>query len=279
MQGSSRGSLATARNRLAELAAAADLPQLADDLFAVGQLLAGQTQLRRTLGDASVPAEVKAKLVERVLGGKIGAHALTVVSEAAGLRWSNPFDLVDAVNSLAAQATFQEAEAAGTLDEVEDQLFRFARTVEREPALRAALADPQLPTERKGQLVEALLQGKAEPTAVRIIRAAALSPHRRRPIERVLDGYAELSAEIRQRIVARVTFAREPQDGQLERLAAALGRAYGRAYGREMGLQVEIDPTVLGGVVVRVNDEVLDASIARRLERVRRELGGGAAAS
>jgi F-type H+-transporting ATPase subunit delta len=114
-----------------------------------------------------------------------------------------------------------------------------------------------------------------DPVALRIITASALAPSRRRTLDRSLEAFSQLSAELRQRIIARVTVAVAPDEAQLERLSAALGRGYGRA----MDLQVEIDPRVLGGVIVRVGDEVLDGSVAQRLGRVRRDLGGSALAS
>ncbi|MDQ1688182.1 MAG: F-type H+-transporting ATPase subunit delta [Frankiaceae bacterium] len=275
MQGSSRASIATSRARLAELVGQTDASALSEDLFSVARLLDSEVQLRRVLADPSVPGEARAELAGRLLGDKVSATAVTLVSELVALRWSHPLDMVDAVESLAAQAAFQQALEAGTLDEVEDQLFRFARIVEREPRLRAALTNPALPAERKRELIDALLSAKVDPVALRIITASALAPSRRRTLDRSLEAFSQLSAELRQRIIARVTVAVAPDEAQLERLSAALGRGYGRA----MDLQVEIDPRVLGGVIVRVGDEVLDGSVAQRLGRVRRDLGGSALAS
>lgn len=275
MQGASRTSLVTARARLTELVADADAGVLSEDLFAVAAMLDSEPQLRRALADPSAPGGARAALAQRLLTDKVSATALRITSEVVAMRWSHPLDLVDAVESLAAQASFEQAMAAGTLDEVEDQLFRFARIVERERDLRTALTDSTLPSDRKRALLEGLLASKVDPVALRVISAAAVSPTERRTLERALEGFSQLSATLRERVIARVTTAVLPDQAQLDRLGASLSRIYGR----EMDLQVEVDPQLIGGVVVRVGDEVLDGSIARRLERVRRDLGGSALAS
>jgi F-type H+-transporting ATPase subunit delta len=275
MQGSSRTSLSAARARLSQLVADADATALSEDLFAVTRLLDTQPQLRRALADASAPAGARSGLARRLLDGKVSAPALDLTAEVVSLRWSHPADLVEALESLAAQAALEQAMAAGTLDEVEDQLFRFARIIERDQSRNVALSDPALPAERKGDLLDSLLADKVDPVALRIIRASALGPTRRRTLDHALEGISQLSAELRQRRIARVTAAVAPTEAQLDQLGAALARIYGR----EMDLQVEVDPALLGGVVVRVGDEVLDGSVARRLEHVQRDLGGGQLAS
>ena len=275
MKGASRASLATARARLTELLPDAEAGALSDELFAVTQVLDGEPQLRRALADPSAPGGARAALAQRLLSEKISATALRLVSEVVAMRWSHPLDLVDAVESLAAQASFEQAAAAGTLDEVEDQLFRFARILEGERDLRAALSDATLPADRKRALLDGLLASKVDPVTLRIITAAALSPSERRTLERALEGFSQLSAQLRERVIARVTTAVLPDQSQLDRLGATLARIYGR----EMDLQVEVDPRLIGGVVVRVGDEVLDGSIANRLTRVRHDLGGSAVAS
>ena len=275
MQGASRTSLATAQARLAELVSDADAAVLSEDLFAVTRVLDGEPQLRRTLADSATPGAARADLAKGLLSGKVSDVALRLLAEVVAMRWSHPLDLVDSVEWLAAQASFEQAMKAGTLDEVEDQIFRFARIVDRERELRAALSDRNLPVERKRELLEGLLSGKVDPVSLRIITAAATNPGDRRTLETALASFSELSAKLRERVIAHVTTAVLPDQAQLDRLGATLGRIYGR----EMDLQVEVDPQLLGGVVVRIGDEVLDGSIANRLTRVRRDLGGSAAAS
>ena len=162
------------------------------------------------------------------------------------------------------------AEGDGVLDDVEDELFRFARLLEREPLLRAGLTDPGLPDDRKLGLVRSLLSSRAQPATVRLVEVVVTRP-RGRSVETALEELSRLAAARRQRLVAAVRVAQPLDDAQTRRLAAVLAQIYGR----QVQLQVDVDPGILGGVQVRVGDEVLDGSVARRLQDVRRRLTAG----
>jgi F-type H+-transporting ATPase subunit delta len=271
MLGASRNSLAAARERLARLAepnAGVDLDALSSDLLAVTGLLARELPLRRALTDPSTPAEAKAALIEGLLGDRVGAAARDFLKELVADRWSRPGDLVDGLEALGVLAAFEQAMVNDSLDEVEDELFRFARIVERENSLREALESGWVGADRKRELLAALLDGKVGPMTVRVVTAAAGETVRRRTVSEALDHFSRLAAELRDRMNARVTLAVEPTPEQLERL----GEELSRVFGRRIGLRVEIDPSILGGVVVRVGDQVLDGSIARRLDIAERGL-------
>lgn len=273
MDGVSRDSMRAALARFEEQVAAlpdgSGASQISEGLYAVAGLLDREPSLRRALTDpASTPASRRG-LVDALFAGQLGGLPLATLRELAAAPWSGPADLREAVETVAASAALQAAEGDGALDEVEDELFRFARTLEREPALRAALTDPGLPAERKSALLHGLLDGRSQPATVRLIEVAATRP-RGRSLEAVLDELSRLAAARRQRLVAEVRVARPLDDAQTARLGSALARLYGR----EVALQVDVDPEVLGGVQVRVGDEVLDGTVLRRLETVRRELAG-----
>ena len=68
-----------------------------------------------------------------------------------------------------AKALFEIARAEGSLDEVEDELFRFARSYESSDALRSALADEMIPAEKRQAIVEDLLGGKATQTTIQLV--------------------------------------------------------------------------------------------------------------
>ena len=112
MRGASRASLAEAKQRLGEvLDGDVDPGQLGDELFAVTGLLDAQAGLRRTLSDPTWPAEGKASLVATLLGGKVGDTTLQLVSALVGERWSEPADLTDATEQLAALSIIEQARA------------------------------------------------------------------------------------------------------------------------------------------------------------------------
>lgn len=271
MQGASREALASVRERLtalrAELPDAAGLGTVAEGLFGVVRLLDRENNLRRTLGDPALDAQAKRDLVTGLLGQQVQPLPLGLLGDAVSLRWSSPRDLVDAVEVLAVTAVFLVADADGQLDAVEDELFRFARTVAREPQLRAVLTDRGLDVERKQALIDGLLDGKVAEGTKRIVQALVVTP-RGRTLEDGLEAYARLAADVRSRTLATVVSAVPLDDAQRERLAAGLAAQLGR----QVQLQVEVDPRVVGGVVVRVGDEVIDGSTRHRLAEARRSL-------
>ncbi|MGB8652831.1 MAG: F0F1 ATP synthase subunit delta [Mycobacteriales bacterium] len=271
MQGASREALTSVRERLtalrAELPDAAGVGSIAEGLFAVVRLLDREGNLRRTLGDPALQAQAKEQLLDGLLGGQVDALPLGLLKDVVRQRWSSPRDLVDAVEVLAVTAVFLVADADGELDAVEDELFRFARTVAREPQLRAVLTDRGLDAERKSALLDGLLDGKVKAGTKRIVQALVLTP-RGRTLEDGLEDYARLAADVRARTLATVTAAVPLDEGQRARLAASLSTQLGR----KVALQVEVDPKVVGGVLVRVGDEVIDGSTRHRLAQARRRL-------
>ncbi len=267
----SREAAQATRARLTELAAglpdAAGIAGIADGLFAVVRLLDGAGQLRRTLADPTTPTQSKTDLLDNLLGSQLDPLPMQVLQDLVSQRWSGSRDMVDGIEVLAVQARFLVAEADGTLDTVEDELFRFSRIVAHDPELRAVLTDRGLDPERKTALLDGLLADKADPGTRSIISQLVLTP-RGRTLEDGLAEYAALAADIRSRSVATVTSAIALDDDQQQRLAAALSRSLGR----EVQVQVEVDDKVLGGLVVRVGDEVIDGSTIHRLREARRAL-------
>ncbi len=269
MSATSRQSTAEAVQALRGLAGQADLAQVGDELFAVADLLGANPPLRRALSDPSRPGEQRAGLAAALLTGRISQPTIDLVGVLARSRWASPMELLDAVEALAVHATVAAADLAGRLDAVEDELFRFRRIVAAQPVLRAALSDSSVAPERKDALLRDLLAGRTAAETQRLLRQAFLFP-RGRGYDRVLDEYARIAAERRHRVRALAKVAVPLTAQQRERLTAALRRTYGT----DIHLDVEVDPSALGGVSVRVGDEVIDGTIASRLELAGRRLAG-----
>ena len=270
MRGASRASLADASDQLSAAATTKAIAQtMGDELFAVARLLDAQHALRRTLTDPARPAAAKAALIRSLLEGKVSAPTLDLLAHLVSARWSASRDLADAAEELAVKALVIAAERARRLDDLEDELFRFGRVVAGQPKLRLALSDPNLPDERKRGLLGALLDGKATPVAERLITEAVLYP-RGRSLEANLDAYGKLAAGRKERLVAVVRVASALTEQQQERLAAALAAIYEH----DVYLNIVLDPQVVGGMSVQVGDEFIDASVASRLESLRRRLAG-----
>ena len=268
MRGSSRASLALAKERLTQtLVGDVDPGQLGDELFAVTGLLDSEAALRRTLADPTRDARAKVALAQGLLDGRIGAPALDLVGALVGERWSESADLADACEELAALSLVEVAERDGSLDDVEDELFRFGRVVNAEPELRIALSDPFFPAERKRELLGALLRGKVNGITMRLVTQAAVQP-RGRTLDASLDEFAHLAAERRERLLAEVHVAIALTAEQRRRLGAALAAAYGH----DVQLNVVLDPQVIGGISVQIAGEIIDGSTASRLAELRRRL-------
>jgi F-type H+-transporting ATPase subunit delta len=166
-----------------------------------------------------------------------------------------------------AQALFVVAEAEGVLDAVEDELFRFARALERETRLREVLTDPALPPERKKAVLTDVLGERVNPHTVNLL-GFIVEQGRAKEVPAIADELAAVAAERRQAAVAEVRTAVPLDQEHRERLAEALQKATGK----RIELKVVVDPAVIGGVVARVGDQVIDGSIRRRLELARERL-------
>lgn len=271
MLGASREALALAQERLEVLLSTGgvDPTKLGDDLFSVTGLLAGNAGLRRALTDPARPADAKATLVDRLLRGKVSDSALELLIGVVRSRWSDPSDLVEAVDGLAVTAELFNAERAHRLDAVEDELFRFARMVAADVALRDAFAARTVGAARKAELVRTLLEGKVSPETLRLAVQAAVSPRGMRT-EQALDHYLEAAAARRRQLVAEVVAASPLTEGQRARLSTALRRIYGR----DIRINLDVDPEVLGGLRIQIGGELIDSTVIARLGTARRSLAG-----
>ena len=172
-------------------------------------------------------------------------------------------DLSDAY----ASALFEIAKAEGGLETVEDELFRFARTLEGNDELRVTLTDPAIPLERRQAVVENLLRGKASPVTTSLV-SFVVGTGRSRDLPEIIDKLVERAAAERQEVVAEVRTAFPLDEDHRSRLAAALSKSTGK----RVSIKEVIDPSVLGGVMARVGDTVIDGTIRHRLEQLRESL-------
>ncbi len=248
------------------LDAQAQSPELAAELFAVADLLGGQAQLRNAMADPTVSDDRRSEFASGVFGSRVGASAAAVVSAAVGLRWGRASGLVAAIDRQGVRALLGHAQVEGKLDTVEDELFRFARTVVADQGLRRALDDRSAPVPLRQQLVTDLLASRADEDTVSLARRAVSAA--KVSFNTSVEGYLALAAAIRARAIATVTVARPLATEQKERLQAALERQLGR----QVNLQVIIDPSVVGGARVQVGDEVIEGTVAGRLAAAEKQL-------
>jgi F-type H+-transporting ATPase subunit delta len=270
MRGVSRTSFAELTDRLyAAIGGPAAANVTGEELFAVTHLLDHEHALRRALSDAAKPAAEKTAVATSLLRGKIAPATLDLVVAAVSARWATPGELADATEQLGVLAIVETAAAAGQLDDLEDDLFRFGRIVASQPGLKDALSGQGLPVQGRRELLGALLDGKVTQAALRLITEAVTDP-RGRHLDTILDLYARLAAERRQRLIAVVRVAAALPPEQRHRLATALAAAYGH----EVQVNIVLDPDVMGGMSVQIGNDLIDGTVASRLASVRRRLAG-----
>lgn len=265
MRGTSRESLARVREALAGVTVTEGL---GDELFSIAKLLDTNGTLRRALTDPARPAASRTGLVEQLFSGKISAPALELLTVAVSGRWVSSRDLANSLDELSVEADVAYADGQGKLDELEDELFRLDRVIAGERQLSDKLSDRNIPLGLRQELIRGLLAGKADPTTVRLAERAV--DGRGQHFATAMRSYQVAAAARRNASIATVRVAVDLTEGERSRLAETLGRQYGR----QIQLNVIVDPAVVGGVRVNIGDEVIDGTIAARLDEAQRRIAG-----
>lgn len=270
MRGTSGASLKAAQERFEPVlrAAGADALTLGEQLLTVVSALDDSAALRRSLADPSRDGDAKAGLVASLLGG-FDERVVDLVSGLVRSRWADESDLADAIERLGVDAVLASAEARGTLETVEDELFRVSRSLDGQREAKQVLSDATTAPERRVALVDALVAGKVDEVTLSLVRRATASLRGRRFVQ-TLGWFGEIAAERRSRLVATVTSATVLTRAQQDRLAAILERSYGRP----VQLNVTVDPAIVGGLRIQVGADVVDSTVLSRLADASRRLAG-----
>lgn len=163
-----------------------------------------------------------------------------------------------------AEALVELARAEGVLDRVEDELFSVAQAVEDSPDLRSTLTDPEVPMDKKRSILEELIGKRAASLTVGIVQLI-VSQGRADELPEIARAMLEKAASSRNRALAEVRSAVALDDETVMRLTSALEKATGK----KIEVKVVVDPSLIGGILARVGDTVIDGSIARRVQSVR----------
>lgn len=255
--------LATTTKAL-DAASGVDL-DVAGELFAAARAVGDSSQLSGALADSAAPVEARRGVVTAVFGKTVTPTTASLLTTAVEQRWSSASDLVDGIEELAVRA----AALAEPAVDVEEELFRFSRTVAENPELELALGSRLGDAAAKGALVEKLLAGRAGRSTT-LIAASLVQQPRERRVRQLLTRATKVVADQRGRKVATVYAASPLSSAQTERLATALSQRYGTA----VSLNTVLDPNVVGGLRVQIADDVIDASVSSRLADLRQRLAG-----
>lgn len=170
-----------------------------------------------------------------------------------------------------ARSLFEVAEEQGKVDLLREQLGQFADALEENRELAVFFFSPYFSTAEKQQALSGLLDGADE--AFMGFLKLLIENHRMPVIFRVRREYERLWAEANKVLPVQVTSAIALDEATTK----SIGSSIGESTGRHVELSAEVDPDILGGIVVRVGNSILDASIRSRLEQLRKQVASAAA--
>lgn len=235
------------------------------ELFAAADALHSSSQLRGALSDPSAAITRRQQLTEQVFS-TLSKEAKGLVGTMVAMRWSRPRDLATAVEQLGVISIAQQG-SVNQLIELGEELFSIQRLVETDGELELALSSSSAASEDKQALISKLVSGKVSAEAL-LLASQAVAFATSTSFSELLDEYAKHLARYAERKVATVSVARALTADQLSRLHKALAKAFDS----ELNLNVEIDENVIGGIRVQVAGEVIDATVASKLNQARLQL-------
>jgi F-type H+-transporting ATPase subunit delta len=169
------------------------------------------------------------------------------------------------------RALFEVADEQGKVEKLREQLGQFADALEQNRELKLFFFSPYFSTAEKQQALGGLLDG-ADDAFVEFLKLL-IENHRMPVIFRVRREYERLWAEANRVLPVQVTSAIELDEATTQSIGASIGQSTSR----KVTLSTRVDPDILGGIVVRVGNSILDASIRSRLEQLRKQVASAAA--
>jgi F-type H+-transporting ATPase subunit delta len=163
-----------------------------------------------------------------------------------------------------ARALFNVVQAEGELDRVEDELFRFGKVLDTNHELKQALSDQSIDRIQREKILSELLVDKVSPHTLGLL-TFIVGQGRARQLPQILEQVSGLAAEARNSVIAEVRTAVPLQQEQRDALAAALSKATGK----KIEVKALVDPSVLGGVVAKIGDTVIDGTVKHKLEQLK----------
>lgn len=266
--GNSRRSLATLRKELDQVLAGVDAKsasELSTEFFFVLRTLDSSIGLRRALTDPAREASSKVSLARDLFGSSIKSKAMAIVESAVALKWSTPSEFADCLEQIAVEAEATAANIENQIDQVQSELFNFSRTLSDSYELRQALSDSRASDEVRSAIVKDIFGTIYSSFTLNLI-VAAVSSRAHRSIDKGLEAIVAGVTARRNRVNALVRSSIALTSAQSERLAANLSKMIGQP----VHLNFEIDQKLIGGVSVQFAEEIIDGTIATRLDDARR---------
>ena len=177
---------------------------------------------------------------------------------------------MEEIATVYARSLFEVAQERDKLDAVREQIGEFADALEDNRDLQVFFFSPYFSTEEKKQGLEKAVTGADE--IVSNFLELLVEKHRMPAVFRVRREYDRLWADANKLLPVTITSAIELEPSTVE----GIGKAIGEQTGRKVQLTADVDPDVLGGIVLRVGNSILDASIRNRLDQLRRQVAKAA---
>jgi F-type H+-transporting ATPase subunit delta len=169
-----------------------------------------------------------------------------------------------------ARSLFQVARDQDKLDGLREQLGQVADALEEHRELQTFFFSPYFSTEEKQEALARVIEG-GDPVLMNFLKLL-IENHRMPVIFRIRHQYERLWEEENRTLPVEITSAVELDEQTTE----SLGRTIGERAGRRVTLSARVDPDIIGGIVLRVGNSILDASIRNRLEQLRRHVAQAA---
>lgn len=177
---------------------------------------------------------------------------------------------MEEIATVYARSLFEVASERNALDEVREQIGQFADALDSQRDLQVFFFSPYFSTDEKKDALSRAVTGAHE--AVANFLALLIEKHRMPAIFRVRRELDRLWEQENKLLPVVITSAVALDAATVE----GIGEAIGKQTGRTVQLTSEVDPDVLGGIVLRVGNSILDASIRNRLEQLRKSVATAA---
>ena len=168
-----------------------------------------------------------------------------------------------------AEALFNVVQAEGEIERVEDELYRFSKVLDGNHELKQALSDKAIDRGQRTKVLEDLLADKVSPHTLGLL-TFIVGQGRARQMPQILEELSKLAAEARNAVVADVRSATPLDSRQRTALEAALSKATGK----KVAVKVMVDPSLIGGIVAKIGETIIDGSVKRRLEQLKDQVRG-----
>ena len=173
----------------------------------------------------------------------------------------------DPINAAYARALFEMAQAEGVISRVEEELFRLRELLQKNPDLLEFLKDPNTKHEGKRQALGDLFQGRLHPLVLDTLITLSDQDRAGRVLH-IIEEFSGCAAGATQKVSGEVTTAIPIDDATLNRLATELSRITGKS----VQLFQKVDPSILGGAIIQVGEQIIDGSLRRKLDQIKERL-------